>query len=71
MAELNVLTATTGNLRGLCPVCGTMMYRRMALGQLEQVRANLDVTIVEAVRRLKDSSSPSPNVHFKEQDARA
>lgn len=71
MAELNVLTTTTGNLRGLCPVCGTMMYRRMALGQLEQVRANLDVTIVEAVRPLKDSSSPSPNVHFKEHDARA
>jgi Helix-turn-helix domain len=71
MAELNVLTETTGNLRGLCPDCGTMMYRRMALAQLERVRENLDVTIVEAVRHLKDSSPASPNVHFTERDARA
>jgi hypothetical protein len=70
MAELNVLTTTTGNLRGLCPVCGTMMHRRMALTQLEQVGANLEVTIVQAVRSLKDSSLPCPNVNLKERDAR-
>ncbi len=36
MAEFMVLTATTGNLRGLCAVCETMMYRRMSLTQIEQ-----------------------------------
>ncbi len=71
MAELIVLTAATGNLRGLCPACGTMMHRRMALAQLESIRTILDVTIVESVRPLKDSFSPSQIVHFKERDARA
>lgn len=49
MAEFVVLTASTGNLRGLCPACGTMMHRRTSLAQLEQVRTILDVTIVERV----------------------
>ena len=47
MAEFVQLTATTGNLRGLCPICGTMMHRRTSLTQLEQIRSVLDVTIVE------------------------
>jgi hypothetical protein len=71
MAELKMLTATSGNLRGLCPVCGTLMHRRVSLSQLELFRAILDVTIVEAVRTLTDSSSPSHNVHFEEQNTRA
>jgi Helix-turn-helix domain len=71
MAEFVVLTATSGNLRGLCPVCGTMMHRRMAMAQLERIGTNLEVTIVQGVKPLKDSSAPSQNVHFKEHDARA
>jgi len=47
MAEFVQLTPTNGNLRGLCPVCGTMMHRRTSLKQLQQIRAVLDVSIVE------------------------
>ena len=47
MAEFVQLTPTNGNLRGLCPACGTMMHRRTSLKQLEQIRAVLDVSIVE------------------------
>ena len=47
MAEFVQLTPTNGNLRGLCPGCGTMMHRRTSLTQLEQIRAFLDVSIVE------------------------
>jgi hypothetical protein len=71
MVEFVVLTATSGNLRGLCPVCGTMMHRRMATTQLECIQAKMEVTIVQGVRLLKDSSALSQNVHCKEQDARA
>jgi hypothetical protein len=71
MAEFVVLTATSGNLRGLCPACGTMMHRRMAAAQLEDIRAMLEVTIVQGVRPLTDSSVPSQNVHFEEHSARA
>jgi excisionase family DNA binding protein len=48
MAEFVMLTATTGNLRALCPVCQTMMHRRTSLMQLEQIRPTLEVKIVEA-----------------------
>lgn len=47
MAEFVQLTPTNGNLRGLCPVCRTMMHRRTSLKQLDQIRADLDVSIVE------------------------
>jgi hypothetical protein len=40
-------------------------------GKSGLIQAKLEVTIVQGVRPLKDKSSPSPNVHFKEQDARA
>jgi hypothetical protein len=71
MAEFVTLTATSGNLRGLCPVCGTMMHRRMGMAQLEHIQAKLEVTIVQSIRPLKDSAALSQNVHFEEQDARA
>jgi hypothetical protein len=71
MAEFVILTATSGNLRGLCPACGTMMHRRMAMTQLEAIQTKMDVTIVQGVRPLKDSSASSQNVHFKEHTARA
>lgn len=48
MAEFLQLTPTNGNLRGLCPTCGTMMHRRTSLKQLEQIRTDLDVSIVES-----------------------
>jgi hypothetical protein len=40
------------------------------MAQLERIRTNLEVTIVQGVKPLKDSSAPSQNVHFKEQDER-
>jgi excisionase family DNA binding protein len=53
MAEFVRLTPTTGNLRGLCPVCGTMMHRRTSLTQLEQIRPTLEVKIVGGDLTLK------------------
>jgi excisionase family DNA binding protein len=47
MAEFVQLTPTNGNLRGLCPTCGTIMHRRTSLQQLDQIRVSLDVSIVE------------------------
>lgn len=47
MAEFVALTATTGNVRALCPDCGTMMHRRTSLKQLAQIQSGLNVTMVE------------------------
>ena len=51
---------TTGNLRGVCPDCGTLMYRRVNLARLGSVRGNLTITLPEAPSRLRGNSSPSP-----------
>lgn len=63
MAEYVWLTPTSGNLRGLCPTCGTMMHRRTSAAQLERIRSEVDVTMVEGSRRLRDSDEPSTDDH--------
>jgi excisionase family DNA binding protein len=65
-AEYIVLTATSGNLRAICPTCGNLMHRRTSAVQLELIRAELDVTIVEKSPRLRDSRQPSTIDHLQE-----
>jgi hypothetical protein len=45
MADLEFIGSTAGQLVGICPTCGTMMYRRVNPARLAQVRGNLDITI--------------------------
>jgi hypothetical protein len=52
---------TTGNLRGVCPDCSTLMYRRVNLARLGSVRGNLTITLPEAASRLRGTPSPSLN----------
>jgi hypothetical protein len=52
MAEFVVFSQTSGNLRGLCPVCGTMMHRRTSQAQLDQLRSVMDISIVQPSPRL-------------------
>ena len=66
MADYIIITATSGNLRGLCPTCGSWMHRRTSYSQLKVVRAQLDVTIVERSPRLRDSRQSSTNDHLQE-----
>ncbi len=49
MTELHALTATAGNLIGICPCCESMMYRRVNLAKLEQIRGNLDITVPQGL----------------------
>jgi len=66
MADYIIITATSGNLRGLCPTCGSWMHRRTSYAQLQAVRIQLDVTIVERLPRLRDSRKPSTKDHLQE-----
>ena len=43
MAEYIPITGTIGNLAGICPECDTMIYRRVNLAKLPQVRGKLEV----------------------------
>jgi hypothetical protein len=45
MADMEVVGSTAGQLVGICPTCGTMMYRRVNPARIAQVRGNLDITI--------------------------
>ena len=47
MAEYVPITATTGNLRGLCPECGTLMHKRVAVASIPALRQFFDLTIMK------------------------
>ena len=64
MAEYLPLTNTSGNLSAICPDCSAMMYRRVNLLKLQSIKANLDVTMAEAMVRIGETSHPTVNVNF-------
>lgn len=61
MADYQIVTETLGNLIGICPFCESMMYRRVNLTKLEQVRGKLDITMPQALRHIEESNQPSVN----------
>jgi hypothetical protein len=61
MADYLPITATSGNLRGLCPDCGTFMHRRVAFAKLDIVGADLDIAFPQGGLRLRESPPPSLN----------
>lgn len=65
MADYEPLTATTGNLIGLCPKCGGTMYRRVSRARLAAVTGNLEVRITRGRERIDESGNPSVNSDFK------
>ena len=61
MADYQPVTATLGNLIGICPDCEAMMYRRVNLAKLEQVRGKLDITMPQALPHIDEIAQPSVN----------
>ena len=61
MADYLPITDTSGNLRALCPDCGTFMHRRAAFAKLNIVGAGLDIAFPQAVSRIRESAAPSVN----------
>lgn len=53
MADYQPLTATSGNLIGICPSCESMMYRRVNFAKLVQLGAQLDITLMQALPHIK------------------
>jgi Helix-turn-helix domain len=48
MAEYQPITATLGNLIGICTDCEGIIYRRASKAKLPEIRGKLDITITEA-----------------------
>jgi hypothetical protein len=69
MAEYQPVTTTGGNLVGICPTCESMMYRRVNLAKLEQVRGKLDITMTQARGHLDESTQPSVDGDLRQEAA--
>jgi hypothetical protein len=62
-AEYVPLNGTGGNLRGLCPICTTLMHKRVSLRQLPAISALLELSFPQGHPSLRDCDKPSPNDH--------
>ncbi len=67
MADYRPLTATQGNLVGLCPSCECVIYRRVNRLRLAEVCGNLDVTFPEGRRDIGESPTLSTNSDFRQE----
>jgi excisionase family DNA binding protein len=65
MADYIAVTSTSGNLRGLCPDCGTLIYRRVAHAKLDEFRAILDIIVMQAPPSIRETDGPSLNCDSK------
>src|SRR3989344_8949580 len=61
MAEYQTMTETLGNLIAICPDCGSIMNRRVSLAKLEHIRGQMDITMPQASRHIRESAHPSVN----------
>ena len=52
MADYEALTDTLGNLIGICPYCEILIYRRVNLVKLSDVRGELLITFPQALKHL-------------------
>ncbi len=69
MAEYQPGTTAVGNLVGICPSCESMMYRRVNLAKLEQIRGKLDITMPQALSHIGESTEPSVNSDLRHEDS--
>lgn len=65
MAEYQPVTATSGNVIGLCPTCEHLIYRRASLAKLALVRGNLNISLTEEQQHIVESCQPSVNSDFR------
>ena len=61
MVDFVPLTPTSGNFRGLCDECGTLMHRAGKLALADAIMPNLEIALAEPHARLIECSDPSLN----------
>ena len=67
IAEYIPMTATSGNLRGICADCDALMHRRVAVARLNEVRGDLKISSPQAAPRIGESIPPSENCESNEE----
>jgi hypothetical protein len=61
MAECIPTGPRAGNLRGICPDCERLIYRRINLTKIDAVRGELEITFTRPPSRIGESAVPSVN----------
>jgi hypothetical protein len=61
MVDFIPFNGLSGNLRGLCATCGTLMHRRVRRERIAAVMPNLTVQIVHRDPHIRESAAPSLN----------
>jgi hypothetical protein len=61
MAECISTGPRSGNLRGICPDCDRLIYRRVNLTKIDAMRGELEITFTQPSWRIRESSVPSVN----------
>jgi Helix-turn-helix domain len=61
MAECIPTGPHAGNLRGICPDCDRLIYRRVNLAKIDAVRGELEITFTQPRARLGESAVLSVN----------
>jgi hypothetical protein len=68
-AVYSPLTASSGNLTGLCPVCACRMFRRVSLQKLALAGGLLHIAMPQAPEHIDERPQPSVNSDFGQQGA--
>jgi hypothetical protein len=61
MVECIAVSETAGTLRGICPDCDRMIYRRVNPQRLGAVCGELDVTLTQVRPRIEETVRPNVN----------
>ena len=61
MVDYEPVTDVLGNIVGICPTCECLIYRRVNVSKLEQVRGNLRVTMPQAGGHVSETDPSSLN----------
>ena len=70
MVDCVATSNTAGTLRGICPDCDRMIYRRVNPQKLDAVRGDLDVTLTQAQPRIEETTKPNVNCDSTKGDNR-
>lgn len=67
MVDYIPMRETSGNLRGICETCETIIHRRIRFADIEAKMPGCEVKISQAPSSLNGQASPSGNCDFKKE----
>lgn len=61
MADYIPISRNSGNLRGICPDCDSLIHRRVNRGKIDLIRGKLDITFSVDESHITDCTEPCVN----------